>query len=334
MSNGGLLDKTTDARIKIDSAIIKITILAFVGTALSFLFSYFLKVFVFQEGMYFLLYSFLCCLGFLAFLFLQAFFVKRALAVNLIIFLQTAVFLIPFYKELSKFILFGALAAFLVFLLGIYTGRNELDNSLRIRFWRISKRVLPKAIIGVALFSSIIYAEFNIIEIKGFIISPTAFEKVVSPISRTGIFNKLIPEFDLSLSIDTLIENLAKKEVEKISEINALPDMIKNPLIDNAVKELEKKISEFVGFSVDPQEKASNVLYKFVMNKFISMPENIRNFAPAIVGIILFLTIVGLSFPIRALATILAFIIYQTLLVLDLSAVSMEGQSKEIVFLK
>ncbi len=335
MDNGGLLEKTSSGpQVDADRSIIKIFILAVIGIAFSFFFGYFLKTFIIQGEWDFLLYSFLFALGFLTFFLLQVFFVKTSWIINLTILLETAGFLAPFYSSLSKSILIGALVAFLIFLSGAYIGRSELNNTLRIKFWRISKKALPKAIAGLALFSSIVYVGFNSPEIRGFLISPTAFEKIISPISRTGIVQKFIPGFDLSLPVETLIENFAVKQVQDNPQLSILPEAVRKELVEKSVDEFKKRISEFTGNPLDSGDKTSDVLYTIMTEKFGSLPENVKSFAPAIVAAIIFLTVIGLSLPIRIVATILAFLIYEIFLAFGLSAILMEGKSREIVVLK
>lgn len=323
MEDRGLLNKTTD-EIEADRSVPKIVILAAAGIIFSFAFGYFLKLFIFQGRLDFLLFSFLAALGFLIFFLLEVFFVKTSWIINLIILLETLGFLAPFYNNLSKTVAIGTLISFLIFLSGVYIGRAELNNMLKVKFWRISKKTLPKAIAGLALFSSIIYVGVIGSGEKEFFISQATFERVI----------EFVPGFDLSLSVETLIKNLAANQIEGNAQLKLLPESTKKELINQNVKELEKEISDFTGIPLNPKVKASEALYSIMVEKFTNLPENVRLFTPAAVAAIIFLTIIGLSLPIRIIATVLAFLIYEICLALGFSAIIMESRSREIIILK
>jgi hypothetical protein len=333
--NQGLLNKDTN-EAGADKAIAKIVILATIGIAFSFLFGYFLRLFIFNGQSDFLLFSFLAALGFLVFFLLEVFFIKNLWIVNLIIFSGVLAFSASFYDQLSKTFGIGVLISFLFLLLANQTGRQELENMLKIKFWRVSKKIAPKAIAALAVFVGIVYAgvaNLNI-ERKEFFISQTTFEKIISPIANMGIIQRFLPGFDLSLPTGKLIENLAASQIEENLELKLLPESAKNQLINQSVKELENKIPEFTATPLDSKAKASDALYEIMIKKFGGLPTNIISIAPMIVAALIFLTIVGLSLPIRLIVTVLAFLIYEICLALGFSAIMMEGKSGEIIVLK
>ena len=333
--NKGLLNKDIN-EAEADKAIAKIVIFAIIGTAFSFLFGYFLRLFIFEGQSDFLLFSFLAGLGFLIFFLLNVFFIKNLWLVNLTIFLGALAFSASFYDQLSKTFGIGVLISFLILLLANHAGRQELENMLKIKFWRVSKKIVPKAITALAVFVGIVYvgvADFNI-ERKDFFISQTTFEKIISPIANIGIIQKFLPGFDLSLPTEKLIENLAASQIEQNPELKLLPESVKNQLIDQSVRELENKISEFTATPLDSKAKASDALYEIIMKKFGNLPTNIKSIAPMIVAALIFLTIVGLSLPIRLMVTVLTFLIYEIFLALGFSTIIMEGKSREIIILK
>ncbi len=323
MTNGGLFNKIGD-EIEADRSVPKIVILAAIGVIFSFFFGYFLKLFILEGRLDFLFFCFLAALGFLIFFLLGVFFVKTFWIISLIIFLQTLGFLAPFYDNLSKILGIGTLISFLIFLSGVYAGRLELENMLKIKFWRISKKTLPKVITGLALFGSIVYVGVVGSGEKEFFISPVVFEKIV----------KFVPGIDFSLPVETLIKNLAVKQIEDNAQLKLLPESVKKELINQSTKEFEQKISDFVGIPLNPKLKASEVVYEIIVEKFNNLPENIRLFAPAAIAALIFLIIVCLSLPIRLITTVLAFLIYEICLALGFSAIMLEGRSREIIALR
>jgi hypothetical protein len=333
--NKGLLNKNTN-EAEADKAIAKIVILAIIGIVFSFLFGYFLKLFILEGQSDFLLFSFLAGLGFLVFFLLNVFFIKNLWLVNLIIFLGALAFSASFYDQLSKIFGIGVLISFLILLLANYVGRQELENMLKIKFWRVSKKTVPKAIVALAVFVGIVYVGVANLDIerKEFFISQETFEKIISPITKLGIIQGFVPGFDLSLPTEKLIKNLAASQIEQNSELKLLPETVKNQLIERSVKELENKISEFTATPLDSKAKASDALYEMMVKRFGDLPANAKSIAPKIVAALIFLTIVGLSLPIRLIVSVLVFLIYEICLALGFSTIMMEGRSREIIILK
>ncbi len=333
-SSRGLLNKDS-AEAEVDKSIAKIIILAIVWAAFSFLFSYFLRLFILNGRSDFLLFSFLASLVFLSIFLLTALFIKSAWKINLIIFLNVLFLAAPFFDRLSGKINLGLLISFLFLVWANYNGRQELNNTLKIKFWRISKKTIPKAIIALAVFVGFVYVGVVGSGTKGFFISQATFEKVVSPITQNGLVQKLLPGLDLSLSTGDLIQNLATNQVEQNSQFDLLSQSDKSQLINQSIEDLESEASSLVGAPLDLKARASDELYKIVAAKFDTLSPNVApTTIPIVVAALIFLTIVGLSLPIRLVTSALAFLVYEICLALGFSVIMLEGRSREIIILK
>lgn len=321
-----------------DRSIFKIIVLAVLGIISSFIFGYFLKLFIFESRLDFLLVSFSSLLVFLAIFLLGAFFIKSRTRISQIIFLESLAFSAMFYDKLSITFAGGVLASFLILLWANYSGRLELENTMKIKFWRIGKKVLPKAIVALALFIGIAYissiGSVGAADGKEFFISQSVFEKIISPVINMKIVQSFLPGFNLSLPVGELAKNLAVNQIEQNSQLKLLPAAAKNQLINQAAKELEDKFSDIIGAPVNPKIGTLETLYRAMVKKFSELPENIRVVVPAGVAVLIFLTIVSLTLPIRWLATILAYFIYEICLALGFSDIMLEGRSREIIILK
>jgi len=329
----GLLNKD-NVEAEVDKSIAKIIIMAIVSAVFSFLFGYFLKQFMLDGQSSFLLFSFLAALGFLSVFLLMTFFVKSAWRINLIIFLNVLVLTAPFYDRLSKNICLGLLVSFLFLIWANYNGRQELHNMLKIRFWRISKKTVPKAIAALAIFVSFVYVGFAGSETKGFFISQATFEKIVSPIAQSGLVQNFMPGIDLSLPTEKLIQNLAANQVEQNPQFKLLSELDKKQLINQSIGDLENEASGLAGAPIDLKAKASDELYKILAAKFGTLSPNVASAVPIVVAALIFLTIVGLSLPIRLVVSVLVFLVYEICLALGFSVIMMEGKSSEIIILK
>jgi len=334
MENGGLLNTTKPEDIEADQSVWKIIVLAAIGLGCAFLAGYFLKDFLIQGGLNSLLFCFAAGAGFLIIFILEVLFLKTFWLTNLIVFVQTLGFLSLFYDKISQNFLLGALVGFLIFLWGIYSGRTEIQDMVKIRFWRVSERALPKAITGLALLISVISVGFFSFTSDNFFISQATFEKIVLPFNKLSIIQSFAPGFDLSLPISEMIKNMAISQIQNDSQLKNLPAAAQNQVIDQTVKDLQTKISDSIGVPFNPQATASQTLYQMMIGKISELPENIKSFIPLAVAILIFLSIVSLSWPIRMLISVPAYLIYEICLALGFSSIITEGRSGEIIILK
>ncbi len=334
-NNKGLFNKTTvDCVADTDRSVYKIIVLAALGIISSFIFGYFLELFILENRQVFFLASFSSFLVFLAIFLLGVFFIKSRTRINQIIFLESLAFLAAFYNHLSVNIAIGALASFLILLWANHSGWLELENMMKIRFWRVGKKVLPKAITALALFIGVAYVSAAGIDGKEFFISQAVFEKMIFPAVNIKIVQNFLPGLNLSLPVGELAKNLAINQIEQDSQLKLLPANVKNQLIGQSAKELEKQFSDFLGVPINPKTKTSEALYQAMVNKFMALPENIKAVVPVGVAVLIFLIIAGLTLPIRWVASALSYFMYEICLALGVSDIMLEGRSREIIVLK
>ncbi len=320
--------------VEIDRSMPKIIALAAAGIIFAFFFGYFLKLFVLESRTDYLIFSFSAFVLYLTVFLLNVFFIKSGSRISSIIFLESLALLGVFYDKLSLMLGLGVLASFLILLWANYSGRLELENMLKIRFWRVGKKTLPKAITALALFVAVAYAGVGSFGENDFFISSKAFEKILSPIAEMKIVQNFLPGFALEKPFDEFIKDLAKNQIEQNPQFKLLPQKAKKELVNQTAKELEKKASDLIGGPVNSKIKTSDLLYQTMVSKFKELPENIKNFLPVGLATLIFLTIVSLILPIRWLVSVLAYLVYEICLALGFSTIMLEGRSREIILLK
>lgn len=320
--------------VSLDRSMVKIIILAFFGVVFSFASGFFLQVFMVSGGGNNLLLSSLAALGFMAVFLLCVFFIKTGWIINLVILAQSLGFFALFYDRFSVMVSIGAVLGFLFFISGIYTGRSEIENALEIKFWKIAKKVSPKAIAGIAIFAGVVCASFIDVGGKDFFISRNAFNAIVSPVTDSGLLEKIVPGFNLTGSTEETIRSIAMREIENNPQLKLLPASIKEELLGKAVQEVKIQTTGMAGTQLNFQGKLSDTMYDFLAVKFYSLPESILNSTPVLVAVFIFLTIISLVWPIRLTVTFVSFLLYETLLALGFGAIILEGRSKENVILK
>lgn len=316
--------------VNVDKSISKIIFLAILGGIFLAIFGYFLKL-VFLRGEFnFFLLMILSATVFLIIFLLQSVFIKSLRRINLIIFLECLALFGSFYdKFLTPAISYGAIAVFLILIWANRNGVREMENMLKINFWRVSKIVLPKSIMGLAIFSSFVFVGLN----KGeFFISSANFEKLILP--AAPIIEPFFPDFDFSLSLDQLIANLVNQEISAMPQAQDLPKSAKNQLINQSSKEMKNKILNLLGVPVDTKMKITDAAYEAIKKRFSDLPENFKGFILIGAAFFLFLTIESFAWPIRLIISAIAFIIYEILLALGFASIILEGRSREIILLK
>lgn len=336
-----LLDKVSSDEAEVDRSMVKIGVLAAVGAISFFLFGLFLKLFILEKAGNFFIFLVAAAIVFLIVFFLQIFFIKTSRWMNLFVSCEVLGLAVGFYDKISSTLLLVVLAVFLILLWANYSGRREFQNTLKIRFFQISKVVFPKAIMGLALFASVAYYDLSGLgnlasgdKNQEFFISQPAFEKIVLP--TAGIVNKLniFPEIDFSLPIEDLVKDMAKKQIEENSQFKMLPQAMKNQLIVQAAKEIETRISDFFGVPIKSKSTVSQTLYKAMVDKFSNLPQNIKSVILMGIAALIFLTIEGIAWPIRLAVSVLAWLVYEILLAAGFATIVLESKSREMVILK
>lgn len=323
--------------------------LAVCGAVSAFFYGYFLKIFILSGEFVYFAISFAAAVGFGAVFLVNSIFIKSLGRANLIIFfeclaLAAGVLFAPFSGLAAGFSekitqitpLFGATAlmVFLLLVSGNYGGYSELQNSLKVKFWRVSRAVLPKAILGLIIFGTAVYAgNFSGPSADKFFVSEQAFEKIIT-VSATTFIQKFLPEFNLSLSVQDLIAKMAENQIERNPQFKILPNSLKKQLVNQATAELKERTLELAGSPVDFQKNPGRAIYGVLVLKFNQLTSRAKAIVAAIVAALLFLTAIGFAWPIRILMTIVALIIYEMFLAFGLAMVALEGRSREIIILK
>ena len=72
-------------------------------------------------------------------------------------------------------------------------------------------------------------------------------------------------------------------------------------------------------------------LYQIAREKFLNLSERGKQIVFAIIGLLIFLTIEAISWPLRSVISILTFVIYEILLAIGFARISLEQRSKETI---
>lgn len=322
--------------MEVDRALSKIVCLAGFAVVSAFGFSYFLLRYIENGDSGFFWLGAGSGIIFLSVFLLNVFFIKARWRANLIIFIEALGLLAGLYSQFSLSLFWGILAAALILIWAGEAGLAEIKNLLTVKFWRVGKRSLPKAILALSLVSGIAYylnvAKSDWREPKNFLISEPTFEKIIKPTSP--LLKKFFPAVDLESATGDVLRNLALDQVEKNPEFKILSQSQKKVIIEKLIEESEKQLGEATGIKLGREKRVGENLYYILLQKIVELPEKVQSVIPQAAAALIVLTILSVSWLIRWLATVMAWIIYEILLALGFAVLAMEGRSREIVLLK
>ncbi len=226
---------------------------------------------------------------------------------------------LPFYAAISFYfiITFGFLILFL-FLAG-RRGKDELDNSLKIKVSRVVRAVVGLSLTAVVIFTfvsmilagKIALTEDKVRDLTETVVSPLAkhYVKDFSPDMPTGVFFAGIAERNIAIAAN-------------------------RAAVNQSVAELKREIENYIGAEVDLRRSVSGNLYQALQFKINTLTPQAKLYWALIILGIIFLSIKSIEFLVALPLTLLVFILYQALLVFNFASVGLKDRSQEVVILR
>lgn len=315
--------KSIKQETEIDISAIKINAIALVGLLISFGFAFFVSRLCQSFGDPFTntIFAFVLGVLFLAFVFLQAILVKEKARVAVVLFLQSGVMLIPFIYFLSVFTIVGFIITFLMFLWGSLSLKSELQLSMKVRSFRLSKIILPKAITGLSIF--VVACYMSIFQNSGLLVTPETFKKIILP--AEAIANIIMPDSNFSL------EDSFSKAIAKLR-----PEILKLPKEQQAeaIKQQQDSFSKLLQTDIEANDILINIFYSSYSQNIGKVSPDSKLLVLLVVGVLLFLIVRSIGTPISWLVALVSAAIFEILIALGFATIVLETRSKEIVILK
>lgn len=240
-----------------------------------------------------------------------------------------------FIQHMTVRLLIGSIAFVLLFLSAGIAGRIELNNGLKIRFFRVAKTILSRAVLACAVLIGIVFFDvFSAAPLTGdnFLLPESVFEKSIDAIGKSGL--PFAGGLDLSLSLEQLTNKAVQESVNESGPIaQSIPKTMVQQMTATYLQEYQNKIKEVIGISIDPEKKISLAIYQGLLGKFNELDESAKTIALSIVALLVFLTAMALSPIIRWAAAIISFVLYRLMLLTGMGSVVYESKNKEILIL-
>jgi len=237
-----------------------------------------------------------------------------------------------FLDHISVQIIIAGVALAIFMLLAGYEGRRMMDGALKIRFFAISKVILSRAIVGIALMLAIIF--FGIFSQAPLgpnnpILPQHVFETSMQRFSHT--LAPILGGIDFSKTLRAITQNTVESAIQ--SQGLPLTKYQQNVLINKYLTDYQNKISKFFGRTIDPDKTLSSAFYDLLLSKFNGLNDSSRRIVLAGMAFLLFLSVQAVAPIMRWIAGGIAYIIFLFLKAMNFFAVVTETKNKEVILL-
>ena len=310
--------------------LIKIGILAAIGILSAVGFSWFLRIFLLGGDWMQLLWALLCALAFLVIFILQTFFIRSNIHFGLVFLLQSFA-LIGFFFNATLPITIMFVVIYAMLYSTSYTGRKILDNTLKVDFWNISKLVAPKGIIVVTLLVSVFVPLHLQTSGDGIPLSAAAFDAILR--SGNVFMQRFYPGIDTTKSLEQFARTATEQQLNVIPGANALPANAKEQLVRKGMQDVYKQVFSATGVQVNPKDPLSKSAYAVLQKKFNGLQDATKTWIFVLAGSLIFISIASIIWPIRILVSLIAYVVYESMIALGFIRLTIEERPKEILLL-
>ncbi|MEK7612403.1 MAG: hypothetical protein AAB407_03620 [Patescibacteria group bacterium] len=294
-----------------------IAILGGIGALFALFFGYTLRnVFVDPSFGSLVMTSFAAILW-LAVVVLQPMIITSRSMLGMFALLQAIMVWIPIEQRFTLQAAIGG-ALLTVFLwMSFVAGRRLVENSVKIKFFRIAPRIESFAMTGIAIFITLTL--MTVLSAGQFTSSKDTFSTFFKTFD--GIIVKLAPGFSSEGSFHDALRAIFESRFGEESE----------QAIADSIDSLADSIHKNFGFIVGPGDKFLDVLYKITIGKFITLPPTFKAVAFVAIGVIIFGFVKSIAFFLNWLIVGVAFMVFKVLVGMDAIHIHRESVDQEII---
>ncbi len=320
MSNSPLLTSSADV-VDVDRSLLKISLLILAVTLAAGLTGFFLE----REQ---LLYGSLTGVIFFTLFIIQNLFIKGLDKLFFASLVESGAMSLPFYQNFSGYFVITVLILIALLFKAAFDSRRELEATIKIRFFRISRLSMNIAVPGVILFFLIMFV------IKGGLFTENGVKVLLQPLSPVVV--KYIPDFSVEAETGELLNDIVVSSLgeAEIKDLNKLPLWAQNQLIAESVRQFKERIEGFIGNKIDLQKSVSTNVYDALNSGYNNLTSSSRAVLITVVLLLLFSFIRSLVPFIHAPIALFSFVIYEILLASNFAVVQLESRSREVIILK
>lgn len=277
--------------------------------------------------------AFLFLIVFGLFFVIQTLLIQDTRGIILLSFLESVAIALPFFRNLTAEYLALTFILFFVLFSAIWSARKEMENSFKIRLFKVSRIALTNALSGALLFSGAIYLGMAGSQFLSEKQSKFLIDETIAPVAKA-----LVPTYSSKMTVGdfftgTVLKNLSSDEKAILEK--APPDL-RNQLINNNVLKLVKNFEGYLGGPINLNSTVADVIY-IGINKKVSNLENDAKILLSL-GILIFLWFLissTIAFPLIYFPiSLLSYLLYESLLMFGFAYIQLEMRNKEVIVLK
>lgn len=330
-----------------DRSFWKVLIFTALGAGALFLSFFLFDKFLIEGNLVRLLGSAVFAALFVAFFVIQVFFTKSSMKLVLLSFVQAVAPLLLFTDRFSSSfpgILAAAFAVFFVFLFGaaLY-GKKEIANSLNIRFFQVSRKIVTRVTAGILIAFSVqlyltyfVWGGFNENFSRRLVNQTLAASE---PIVKT-----IFTEVSFGGTVDQFFRTLAEDQLSKIKvgggsgageaavEFRLLPPAEQERIVGEVSSTLRQEAEKFMG-PLNAEKPINGEIFRIIKEYVDGVPQATRSVFSVIVAVLFFFSAKGIVFLFYWLPEFIAFIIFKIAIVTGFAFINLESRTREFILL-
>lgn len=233
-----------------------------------------------------------------------------------------------FYGSFSWYLVGATIFLAVVLAFAGYRGKREMQNMIKLHFFKASRMILGPAITAVVIFFGLLLILNN-----DFAVRRESVDRFVE-VAAAPVLRRYVPAFTPEMKTGDFMKSMAQSSLAGQAEFTNLPPQAKNEFVNQSAVETEKGLEEFLGAEIDPGETVAGNIYNVISFKLAGLTPQAKFYlALALVGII-WISVKSLEFILYLPLALLAFIIYEVLLATNSVVVQLEVGSREVVSIR
>jgi hypothetical protein len=249
----------------------------------------------------------------------------------LIIFLESIALVIFFYAYAWQALAIAVIIVLVCLLWGYFSVRRELRNTIELRFFTASGKVLGKVITAAVVFMIIMYA--SLASGNGnFFVSQNGFDALFS--WGAQFVNNFYPTVPLTGSFGDFAQAVARMQLQGNPQFQSLTPAEQSEALSDSASQVVGAFtggnaSGTVATSPAASEPTSNVFYSYLSNIFVNLQNRFGAGFVGVWGLALFLILRSVGIIVVWVAQFVALLFYELLLATGFMKITEQTATKE-----
>jgi hypothetical protein len=212
---------------------------------------------------------------------------------------------------------------------GIARAREDIATNLKIKFFHGFRLHLHKLVTGLTFMVLILYLPQW--SASGTFFSENSFQKTFVPV--TELITKFYPEINVSptSTVQAVAESVALSQLARNPIFNDLPDAARKAAVQESVNSVLGSLEQGFGGEVNKSDSLPTAFYKAITSRLTRYKDKFPNGFIVVWAIIMFFLIRSLGAVTSWVSLLLAYGLYELLIVLKIIRIGEEQRTVEVL---